>query len=473
MTRGTKFTLDDMRELARQRKGECLSDAYVNSRAPLQWSCQRGHAWLAIPNNIIHGTWCPVCCGRHRKNPAKGRKRYSILDMQALARARGGDCLSREYIGQATKLEWVCDKGHAWHAMPLTVMRGTWCPTCAIDKLKGRSAAQYRKKTITDARKLAWARGGKCLSKTLGDAREKLRWACKVGHEWETSLQSVLKGTWCPDCARSSSRQKMSHTIELMRQVAAKHGGKCLSSWYAGTRTKLAWKCSLGHEWTATPASILAGSWCPSCSRFDHMVGSKALMRTLAGISGQPGFKNVIRLQTGYPAIGRPTITVLARQLDARDPTVVRHLADDLYSLFTENELDPAKIQPGLFRLYGSGEAGAALVVNSVFGTGFSKPAVVGIFSVEEKWFGWIAVSLHQVNKRTAAMIDIVLDPALRRRGIITRLWNYCEMILPALFGRTRIDFMLPGSHTPRSIAAMLASLPATRSIVKKRRINK
>nr|MDO8113031.1 GNAT family N-acetyltransferase [Candidatus Sigynarchaeota archaeon] len=138
-----------------------------------------------------------------------------------------------------------------------------------------------------------------------------------------------------------------------------------------------------------------------------------------------------------------------------------------------ENELDPAKIQPGLFRLYGSGEAGAALVVNSVFGTGFSKPSVVGIFSVEGKWFGWVAASLHQVNKRTAAMIDIVLDPELRRRGIITRLWNYCDMILPALFGRTRIDFMLTGSHTPRSIAAMLASLPATRSIVKKRRITK
>jgi hypothetical protein len=41
-----KLTLDQMRELARLRGGECLSTSYLNARAPLEWRCSSGHIFL-------------------------------------------------------------------------------------------------------------------------------------------------------------------------------------------------------------------------------------------------------------------------------------------------------------------------------------------------------------------------------------------------------------------------------------------
>jgi len=55
-------------------------------------------------------------------------------------------------------------------------------------------------------------------------------------------------------------------TIEDMRKVAQGRGGKCLSSRYINTSTKILWECSEGHTWTAIPSSIKAGKWCRECA---------------------------------------------------------------------------------------------------------------------------------------------------------------------------------------------------------------
>ena len=55
-------------------------------------------------------------------------------------------------------------------------------------------------------------------------------------------------------------------TIEEMQRIAAERGGKCLSSKYINSNTKLQWQCKEGHEWEAIPASVKRGHWCPFCS---------------------------------------------------------------------------------------------------------------------------------------------------------------------------------------------------------------
>ena len=53
--------------------------------------------------------------------------------MQALARSRGGACLSIDYLGQGDKLEWRCKDGHRWRATPASIKYGSWCPHCHIN----------------------------------------------------------------------------------------------------------------------------------------------------------------------------------------------------------------------------------------------------------------------------------------------------------------------------------------------------
>lgn len=56
-----RLTLKDMKILAGNRNGECLSKNYINNRNKLKWRCNKGHTWYALPGNIKQGSWCPVC----------------------------------------------------------------------------------------------------------------------------------------------------------------------------------------------------------------------------------------------------------------------------------------------------------------------------------------------------------------------------------------------------------------------------
>ena len=55
------------------------------------------------------------------------------------------------------------------------------------------------------------------------------------------------------------------HTIEYMRELAAKKNGKCLSSEYNSVKEKLWWQCEENHKWEANPSNIIDGNWCRDC----------------------------------------------------------------------------------------------------------------------------------------------------------------------------------------------------------------
>jgi hypothetical protein len=49
-------------------------------------------------------------------------------------------------------------------------------------------------------------------------------------------------------------------TIEEMQEIAKSKGGECLSEKYVNAHSKLEWKCSRGHIWSATPSNIKKAS---------------------------------------------------------------------------------------------------------------------------------------------------------------------------------------------------------------------
>ncbi len=56
-----KSTLSEIQELAIERGGKCLSAKYKNDATKMQWECSEKHKWIATPNNIKRGKWCPTC----------------------------------------------------------------------------------------------------------------------------------------------------------------------------------------------------------------------------------------------------------------------------------------------------------------------------------------------------------------------------------------------------------------------------
>jgi hypothetical protein len=249
-----KLTIEEMRNLAEQKGGFCLSEKYINSKTKLKWQCEKGHIWETTADCIKQGQWCPYC---------SHHVRLSIDEMKKIAENRGGICLSDVYISANTKLRWQCKEGHIWKATPGNIKSGQWCPKCGIKK-----RADKRRLTIEEMQKTAEEREGKCLSEKYLNNNTKLEWQCKEGHIWETRPSDIRQGKWCPICGAKRTAEavaKLRLTIEEMQELAKSRGGICLSTEYINNNTNLKWKCKEGHTWEATPSNIKRSTWCPVC----------------------------------------------------------------------------------------------------------------------------------------------------------------------------------------------------------------
>jgi len=188
-----KWTIEQMQELATHRGGKCLSAEYKGWETKLKWECAKGHIWLARPGNIkTNNAWCLKC---------SGKKKPTIEEMQMVAKAKGGKCLSAKYMGRATKLKWECSKGHRWWAMPAGIkIEGNWCPECAVLNRTG---------TIEEMEELAKTKGGKCLSTVYISAMHELYWECTNGHIWQATPERVKRrGYWCIECTNAAKGKR-------------------------------------------------------------------------------------------------------------------------------------------------------------------------------------------------------------------------------------------------------------------------
>jgi len=101
-------TIEDAKQVAFSKNGECLSETYDNSFSPLSWRCSEGHEWNASFNNVKNNkTWCPYCANN---------RPCTLEDAKQLAYNRKGACLSEYYINNRSALLWMCDKKHRWFA---------------------------------------------------------------------------------------------------------------------------------------------------------------------------------------------------------------------------------------------------------------------------------------------------------------------------------------------------------------------
>lgn len=174
-----RLPIEELRAFALSKGGRLISEVYRAQKEKQEWECARGHRWFAKYNSIKAGKWCPTCA------------KWTLAEMEELAKSRGGKVISREYKAVAIHLEWECSKGHRWLAKPNNVLNGNWCPHCA----------RNRKLDIEDMKTLAASKGGTCLSKDYINAKTKMDWMCSKGHRWSAVPHAVKSGHWCPFCA--------------------------------------------------------------------------------------------------------------------------------------------------------------------------------------------------------------------------------------------------------------------------------
>jgi len=147
------------------------------------------------------------------------------------------------------------------------VLDGTWCQKCKNSP----------EKWLNELDAFAKQKGGLCLSKEYVKSSVKLQWQCQNEHIWEAKPNNILNGTWCPTCAKSKVTANRRRTIHDLRRVAIERGGQCLAESLITPADKVRWRCKEGHEWLATPQSVIgAKNWCPLCGKMrwqEHLMG--------------------------------------------------------------------------------------------------------------------------------------------------------------------------------------------------------
>ncbi len=180
----------------------------------------------------------------------------TIENAKQLACSKNGLCISTEYININTPMQWQCMKGHIWTATFHSIKNGKrWCPHCAGN----------RPLTIENAKQLACSKNGLCISTEYINVNVPMQWHYSEGHEWNASFNNIKNGKkWCPHCAGNRPL-----TIENAKQLACNRNGTCLSKYFTNSRSTLLWKCAEGHLWTASFSSVKhSNSWCPFCSKY-------------------------------------------------------------------------------------------------------------------------------------------------------------------------------------------------------------
>lgn len=133
-------------------------------------------------------------------------------------------------------------------------------------------------------RSIVATKGGVVVGEYAGSLA-KVRLRCSHGHEWEVVPNSVANNdTWCPKCVNVA---RMEAAKIKFRSVVSEKGGEVLGD-YTGTMNKVRLRCVHGHEWEATPNSVVSlGSWCPTCARQSPEVAETKFRAVVASKGGE------------------------------------------------------------------------------------------------------------------------------------------------------------------------------------------
>jgi hypothetical protein len=115
--------IHDCRMMAANKNGKFLSTLWRGEEVKYTWECAEGHQWETKARSVRKGNWCAQCSGKAKN---------TIEEMQAIAKAKGGECLSRTYVSAHKKLKFKCEESHIFYSSGSSVKNlDRWCPECS------------------------------------------------------------------------------------------------------------------------------------------------------------------------------------------------------------------------------------------------------------------------------------------------------------------------------------------------------
>lgn len=185
------YTLEEVQRIFLKQDYQVLSTEYSRRTLPLDCLCPVGHPFKTSLGNFLRGCRCPICAKLNRIGRAKKYK-YSFEEVKRYFETFGHTLLSINYLNAKTPLEYLCPAGHYHKKSFDNFIRSKVCLEC-------KGIKEY---TFEEVKNIISNIGYILTNNSYENSRTKLYLICSQGHEYTTSLYSILKGCRCPHCSR-------------------------------------------------------------------------------------------------------------------------------------------------------------------------------------------------------------------------------------------------------------------------------
>jgi hypothetical protein len=191
--------------------------------------------------------------------------------------------------GSNKKVWWIDSLEHEWEATINSRTKGSGCPYCSGRKvLPGLNDLATTHPEI--AHQLHPEKNTIFATQISKGTTRKMWWMCEAGHEWETTVNSRVRGNGCPVCSGRVATIGQTDLATTDPDLASQwHPTKNTDSPYQLSRSsnkKAWWVCEKGHEWQA-PIYSRTKHGCPYCAGLKSITGVTDLQSTHPLIAAQ------------------------------------------------------------------------------------------------------------------------------------------------------------------------------------------
>lgn len=248
---GSKLMYEQIQEIAKLKDGKIKEgEVYINSNTKMIFIDKLGNEFKVTPSKIKSGQWSPY----ESKNACTDPE-FHMKKLNKIAELKGGKIKEGEqYTGAKNKMIFIDKLGNEFQSTPDSIKRGNWSP--------------YESGMVTDKKyhidilkKIVKSKGGKIKE---GDqytgAKNKMTFIDKLGNEFQSTPDSIKRGSWSPYESRSVTDKK--YHMEILKEIVKSKGGKIKEGeQYINANTKMIFIDQFGNEFHMKPSHIKEGRW--------------------------------------------------------------------------------------------------------------------------------------------------------------------------------------------------------------------
>ena len=281
MNKKPKSLLETHPEIAKFVYNSDATTVSKGSRRKIQWKCEQGHIWSALPNTIIRGRWCPICSG---SKVLAGFNDLATTHPEIAKEANGWDPTTMSK-GSAKKVRWICKLNHDWFS---TIGSRTYmesgCPVCSGSKV----LAGFNDLATTHPEIAKEADGWDPTTISKGSTK-KVSWKCELGHSYLMNVNSKTNGNYsCPICSNHRLMSGFNDLATTHPEIAKEADGWDPKTISKSPRKKVGWKCELGHRYIMSVGQRSnQKQGCPICSGRKVLFGFNYLKTKNAAVANE------------------------------------------------------------------------------------------------------------------------------------------------------------------------------------------